>query len=105
MPTRPPVLRPRRATGAKTSSQPRRSGTLNVYDDRQWRRVRLQHLKDEPLCRHCASKGLVVAADMVDHIVPLTVNPDGKYDDSNLQSLCNACHGRKTMKERRTRSG
>jgi 5-methylcytosine-specific restriction protein A len=78
---------------------------MNVYDDRRWRRVRLLHLKDEPLCRHCASKGLVVAADMVDHIVPLTVNPDGKYDDSNLQSLCNACHGRKTMKERRARIG
>jgi 5-methylcytosine-specific restriction protein A len=76
---------------------------MNVYDDRQWRRVRLQHLKDEQLCRHCKEKGLGVEAEMVDHIVPLTVNLEGKYDDANLQSLCNARHGRKTAKERAKR--
>jgi 5-methylcytosine-specific restriction protein A len=101
MPNRPPALRPHRATGAKTTSQPRRSGTLNVYDDRQWRRVRLLHLKDEPLCRHCHKKGLIVEAEIVDHIVPLTVNPDGKYDDDNLQSLCKRCHQIKTAADRK----
>jgi 5-methylcytosine-specific restriction protein A len=99
MPTRPPVLQPRRPTGAKATQQPRRSGTMNVYDDRRWRRVRLLHLKDEPLCRHCKEKGLVVAAEMVDHIKPLTAGGE-KYDDSNLQSLCSTCHNIKTAKER-----
>jgi 5-methylcytosine-specific restriction protein A len=56
---------------------------------------------DEPLCRHCAKKGLIVEASMVDHIVPLTAGGE-KYDDDNLQSLCDRCHGVKTMAERKT---
>jgi 5-methylcytosine-specific restriction endonuclease McrA len=56
---------------------------------------------DEPLCRRCAERGLVVAMDMVDHIIPISVAPDRRLDDGNLQSLCNACHAVKSHEDRK----
>jgi 5-methylcytosine-specific restriction protein A len=86
-------------TKPRVRNDPSRSGTLGVYDNRRWRRVRLQHLKDEPLCRHCKAEGLIVAADVVDHIKPLRAGGE-KYDDSNLQSLCNKHHSIKTARDK-----
>ncbi len=66
------------------------------YDRRAWRDgVRPQQLRLEPLCRHCKARGWLVQATEVDHI-------DGNADNdepSNLQSLCKACHSRKTAAE------
>lgn len=61
-----------------------------------WKRLRAEVLADEPLCRACASRGLVVPATDVDHIV----NGEGDYSDdnsrANLQPLCHECHSLKT---------
>ena len=70
-----------------------------------WRRLRTMHLNREPMCRHCAQRGIVQAATMVDHIVPL--NDGGTHAPDNLQSLCRACHNEKTrldLKARRQQS-
>jgi len=55
---------------------------------------RKRRLTAEPTCRICRSKGVIVAATRVDHIVAL-VN-GGTDDDSNVQSLCEPCHDAKT---------
>lgn len=55
---------------------------------------RKRRLTAEPTCRICRSKGIIVAATRVDHIVAL-VN-GGTDDDSNVQSLCEPCHEAKT---------
>lgn len=71
------------------------------YRTSDWagRRMRIL-IRDAFTCRSCS---LVVAGRdaHVDHIVPLE---DGGGDrDSNLQTLCIGCHGRKTRGEQRAK--
>ncbi len=61
-----------------------------------WKRLRAQVLAEEPLCRMCTARGLVVPATDVDHIED---SRDDFTDDNsreNLQSLCHECHSLKT---------
>lgn len=57
-----------------------------------WRRLRAAVLAGEPLCRHCAARGLTVIATDVDHM-------NGPADNriEALQPLCKPCHSRKTQ--------
>lgn len=59
---------------------------------RQRRQLRLQ-----PLCVDCLARGVVTAAEHVDHVVALANG--GPDVDSNLQSLCVPCHLDKTAKD------
>ena len=65
------------------------------YSTSRWRRLRLQLLRAEPLCRSCRRAGKIVAATDVDHIQPVA---DGgmPWDCNNLQPLCHSCHSKKT---------
>ena len=65
----------------------------------QWQKARRLFLRDEPLCRECAKKGWVVAATVVDHIVPHEGDPFWFWDRDNWQPLCKRCHDRKTATE------
>jgi 5-methylcytosine-specific restriction protein A len=62
--------------------------------DAEWENKKKQHRRNEPLCRSCGAMG-----QCVDHIVPISEAPHRKLDDSNLQTLCNRCHTRKTLRE------
>lgn len=102
MPLRPPVHRPAHAPAGKARrdqladlDQRRGSAASRGYDG-QWRRVRLQHLADEPLCRFCLAANRVEPATDVDHIVPIALAPERRLDRSNLRSLCQPCHSRLT---------
>lgn len=65
---------------------------------RPWRRLRERILKrDQYLCVACRKKGKLTEATEVDHIKP--VAQQGTDDESNLQSLCAACHQAKTIAE------
>lgn len=66
-----------------------------VYDLAAWKRARLAHLAEEPMCRFCAARGIDTPAQHVDHIVPITAGGDW-FDGDNLQSLCAECHSQKT---------
>lgn len=68
------------------------------YHTGTWKRLRADVLREEPLCRECAKRGIVKAAQMVDHIVPIRQGGD-KMSKGNLQPLCRACHERKTIDE------
>ena len=65
---------------------------------RRWLARRARQLRLQPLCQHCASRGVVRAAEEVDHVVAL-VN-GGPDVDANLQSLCKPCHALKTTVDR-----
>jgi 5-methylcytosine-specific restriction protein A len=65
-----------------------------IYDKQRWRRMRKIHLAGEPLCRQCGKP-----ATEVDHIIPISVDPAKRWSWFNLQSLCRACHSRKTLGE------
>lgn len=73
--------------------------------DWQWQtRTRPAHIAREPWCRSCMEQGRgPVRGTEVDHITPLSAG--GTHAESNLQTLCHSCHGRKTAAEKRQRGG
>lgn len=69
------------------------------YRTSDWKSRRLRILvRDAYTCRAC---GLVCHSKdaHVDHVIPL--EEFGTDDDSNLQTLCSSCHGRKTRDEQK----
>ena len=71
---------------------------------RPWERIRQRVLqRDDYLCVECLKAGRVELAREVDHIVPL--HKGGIDAESNLQSLCFACHQTKSEREERERKG
>lgn len=93
MPNRPPVFRP--TQGHRPAIPDRRANAHRRGYGRAWRQVRLQVLREEPLCRDCLARGLTVPATDVDHIVAKPLGTDAR---TNLQALCHSCHSRKTMR-------
>lgn len=73
------------------------------YVSVRWRRFRDCYIGNHPLCEMCQAEGRgEVPAVIVDHIVEL--KDGGKpLDESNAQSLCRACHNRKTATEKKKR--
>jgi len=58
---------------------------------------RRRRLQAEPLCRDCAVRGIICAATVPDHIVPLTKG--GSDEDSNIRCLCAECHQARTAEQ------
>lgn len=86
-------------------AEARRGSSRERGYDTAWEKLRRAHLAAEPLCRLCAQAGRATPAVLVDHIVPLR-DGGARLDDNNLQSLCRACHDRKTADDvRKRRSG
>ena len=76
-----------------------RHHNADFYQSRRWRSLRALKLQKDPLCEECMRKGVLVPAQMVDHIVP--INKGGApLDLNNLQSLCNHCHAVKTARDK-----
>lgn len=72
-----------------------RSTPRQGLSGRPWSRKRQRILeRDCYLCVPCSKQGRITEATEVDHIVP--VAKGGTDDDSNLQSICVACHEAKT---------
>ncbi|MFH1806840.1 MAG: HNH endonuclease [Pseudomonadota bacterium] len=65
----------------------------------RWRTARSLFLKAHPLCCRCEASGLVIAATVVDHIIPHKGDAKLFWSRSNWQSLCKPCHDRKTALE------
>lgn len=70
---------------------------LPIWQDR----LRPNQLMREPFCRACAAKGIRTLATVADHIKPHRGDWSVFTDETNLQSLCERCHNRKTMQEQR----
>ena len=72
-----------------------------LYHTQKWLRCRRQFLMDHPLCRECERAGLIVAAVVVDHTNG-HLRADWRerfWDQGRWQSLCNACHLKKSARE------
>lgn len=76
-----------------------RHHNTEFYQSAPWRRLRAVKLEQNPMCEECERKGQYTPAQMVDHIVPINKG-GGALDLDNLQSLCNACHARKSAKDK-----
>ena len=63
-----------------------------------WRSQRLRVLeRDGWQCAYCG-KALVGDDATVDHIVPISTDPDRLYLDSELVAACRTCNGRRSDK-------
>jgi 5-methylcytosine-specific restriction protein A len=56
-----------------------------------WQKFRAVYLSLHPICVKCESKGYVVPAVLIHHVKPLDEG-GSKYNEDNLQALCNDCH-------------
>lgn len=78
----------------------RMTATKRGYDSR-WRRARKRFLAIHPLCENCKENRKLVAATVVDHIIPHRGEDRLFWDETNWQALCKPCHDSKTMTEDR----
>ena len=65
------------------------------YKSKCWQMKR-EHIlrRDKYLCQNCKRYGRRTEAVTVHHIEHLEDRPDLALEDSNLVSLCNACHNK-----------
>ncbi|MGM8213558.1 HNH endonuclease [Virgibacillus sp. W0430] len=67
----------------------------SFYKSRAWQRVRaLAYARDYGLCQRCKTRGHLVMANVVHHIVEVKVDWSLRLDLGNLESLCHSCHNR-----------
>jgi len=76
----------------------RESSSKRGYDSK-WSKARQGYINNHPFCVSCSSKGLVVKANVVDHVIPHKGDKGLFWDRDNWQSLCYSCHNRKTATE------
>lgn len=55
---------------------------------------------DRYLCQMCLKVNRVTSATLVDHIIPIRVDPSRRLDLTNLQSLDAGCHAIKTAQDK-----
>ena len=81
---------------ARNPRQPKDKQT--IYNSREWRELREQKLRANPLCEICEQNGITTAAHQVHHIHPIedshSVQEMRKWAFmyENLQSVCDQCH-------------
>lgn len=73
-------------------------GKSPLYSTARWQRLRLRIIaRDGAVCRMCGCLTTTGRADPrsaeVDHRTPHKGNDALFWDESNLQTLCKACHG------------
>ena len=82
----------------RQAEQQRGNSTERGYDA-TWRRLRRMVLAEDPLCRLCLERGLIVASREVDHVIPIAKRPDLRLVRSNLRGLCKPCHSAVTAEQ------
>src|SRR4051812_343731 len=85
------------AHAQRTYDRGRPRDAVSFYHSAAWTTLRLDVLRDEPVCRSCRRE----FSQHVDHIQPRTIRPELELDRDNLQGLCAACHNKKSGRERR----
>ncbi len=83
---------------ARQLDQRRGSSTQRGYGYK-WQQAREAYLRAHPLCARHEERGEIVAATVVDHIVPHKGDMSLFWKRSNWQSLCKDCHDLKTATE------
>lgn len=74
----------------------------------RWKQFRAHFLARYPLCAPCSRRGVIRAAEQVDHVVPLKAliergEPERCFDEDGCEGICRPCHATKSAAERRAR--
>ena len=70
------------------------------YQSKQWKSIRdVVRRRDNFLCQYCKAHNRVRTGKIVDHIVPVEFDLNGKTIMDNLAFCCSKCHTRKTKWE------
>jgi len=71
---------------------------------KRWKMVRRLTLeRDRGLCQECKRAGVTRAAQQVHHLTPAHLCSYGQFHYlPGLESICTACHGRESARERRS---
>ncbi len=110
MPFAPPTICPRCKSPKRGRCEPchkirqrandeKRNPLKNSLYNARWRRARKMYLAMHPLCAQHDKDGEVVAASVVDHIIPHRGDWVLFWDETNWQPLCKPCHDTKTATE------
>ncbi len=76
----------------------RDSASKRGYNAR-WQKAPGHFLTLNPLCLDCQQDGRVVAAKVVDHIIPHKGDDELFWNQDNWQPLCKSHHSKKTAKQ------
>lgn len=75
-----------------------KSSNQSFYNSKLWRNIRAQHIRTSPICVVHNAAGIVVTAQVVDHVIPISAG-GSHTEPKNLQSLCHSCHNKKSIIE------
>lgn len=95
MPSKPRVFNPhptRSQRERRADDDARRRSARDRGYDAVWDRAARAHKMRNPLCLGCKAVGRFVAAEVTDHILPVTLRPDLRMVESNWQSACDWHH-------------
>jgi 5-methylcytosine-specific restriction protein A len=70
----------------------------SFYNSRKWRKAAERFKQANPLCVMCQDEGKVTPAQFADHIIRIE-DGGSRFDESNLQSLCEFHHNQKSGRE------
>lgn len=69
-----------------------RAPDINKKYGRAWKRIRDRHITLQPLCEMCLKEDMLIPAQEVHHILP--ISKGGTHSQDNLMSLCRSCHNK-----------
>jgi 5-methylcytosine-specific restriction enzyme A len=104
LPVKPMLHRPlgfRSAAAVKRELDRQRPSAARRGYGARWRRARVAFLAQHPLCATCRALGRIVAASVVDHVVPHRGDQKLFWNESNWAPACKRCHDAKTAREGR----
>jgi 5-methylcytosine-specific restriction enzyme A len=69
-----------------------------VYNTTRWTELRLEYLRNNPLCEPCLERDIIKSAIDVHHKIPISTGTNMierqtlGFDPNNLMSVCKDCH-------------
>ena len=83
----------------RCKNQQQAKDKATIYNSREWKELRIQKLRANPLCEMCQQHGIVRSAHSVHHVVPIetatTIEEMKRLAFcglDGLMSLCDDCH-------------
>lgn len=70
------------------------------YHTSRWTKASKVFKANHPICAECYRRGLIVPAEVTDHIIPWPVCEDF-WDEKNWQSLCKRCNHDKGQRDKK----